>query len=269
MSFSSLGILNPWIVALLLSREFLLTALRSSISIRKQTLKTSVLGKLKTVIQMGGAGTIFFTLMLKPFHVGVLSSLLSIPFLIAAFVYYLLNKKQPIWGVPVFMSLFIVGMCGFFTSKDFNLFLQLVLIISITWISAIDYIICSLKIFTKTGINEGDIIRLCWCVTQGILVAPIIYRYPYFIFPVLLTISLEFSLGGIDNVVAAEKRKFDYTPFLLSNLYGFLFVFSVKILPFYNIYISHLYLAIFLCFSSLLICSYYFAKNFDLFKRVI
>lgn len=268
MGFSSLGIYPSFIVGAILTREFLLTALRSSVAFRKETMKTSVLGKLKTVFQMGGAGTIFLTLVLPPFIMGVTCGILSLPFFIVALIYFFKGKKQPHWGWPVFLALAFASFCGFFIKKDLSLWLQMTIIISFTWISAIGYLIDTYKIFKRTGLREGDVVRLMWSITHGLLVAPLVYYYPSLIFPILISISLEFSLGGIDNMRVFEKNTFDYLPFFISNIYGVIFVLSIKILPYYNFYINHFYLSVFLVVSSLLTTSIFFIKNIDLFKKV-
>src|SRR5580658_4222752 len=80
LSMVAIDIFPSWVACALLTREFLMTALRSSVAIRKEVFKTSILAKLKTIIQMGGCGTIFFTIVLPPKEFIIVNILLAIPF---------------------------------------------------------------------------------------------------------------------------------------------------------------------------------------------
>src|SRR5688500_10802416 len=57
-----------WAAGALFVRELLITTLRTSMAVRKQSLKTSQLGKLKTVVQMGGIATYYLTLFVPRFY---------------------------------------------------------------------------------------------------------------------------------------------------------------------------------------------------------
>jgi CDP-diacylglycerol--glycerol-3-phosphate 3-phosphatidyltransferase len=48
LSMIAIGVFAPWIISVLLTRELLMTALRSSVAYRQQVFKTSLLAKLKT-----------------------------------------------------------------------------------------------------------------------------------------------------------------------------------------------------------------------------
>ena len=57
--FAAQGRAPIWIPAVLLAREFLVTGLRTATALRQANIKTSVLAKLKTSIQMAGFGLVF------------------------------------------------------------------------------------------------------------------------------------------------------------------------------------------------------------------
>ncbi len=269
LSMVALEIFPPWVVSILLTRELLMTALRSCVAIRQEQVKTSKLAKLKTIIQMGGLGTIFLTIVL-PWGIFTLVCLaLSIPFLTVALVYHFRKKPVPFWAMPVFSAFFIVGILGYFVSKDHTLIMQMTVIILITWISAIDYVVGSYKLFRRTGINGGDWSRISWSIVHGLLVAPLVAYYPVMVLPVLVSISLEFGLGGIDNIVVSEKKVFSWWPFLCSSLNGLIFAFYVNghlLLDFSG---NPLYVAIGLALISSLICGIFFGRHVGLFKRAL
>lgn len=269
LSVVALEIFPAWVASALLSREFLMTALRSSVAIRQEQIKTSKLAKLKTIIQMGGMGTIFLTLVLPHGIFSMVCMALSLPFLATAFGYRFNKKPIPFWAFPVFCAFFFVGLIGYFVSKELILSMQMGVIIAITWISAIDYVVGCYKLFRKTGIYQGDWLRIVWSIVHGVFVAPLVAYYPIIVLPLLVSLSLEFGLGGIDNIVVTEKRLFPLWPFLLSAVCGLSFALFVNILLLLSSPISPLYGAIALAGLSSLICGAIFGRNVELFKRTL
>jgi hypothetical protein len=254
-------------ISVLLSREFLMTALRSSVAIRQETMKTSLLGKFKTIIQMGGLGTIFFTLVLPGPVLVLVTLLLSLPFLGAAVFYIIKRKKQPYWILPVFAAFVLVAALAAFCTKEVNLLVQMWLIITITWASAIDYVAGTFKLFRRTGIKSGDYIRILWSIVYGLLVVPLVAFFPEMVLPLLVSTSLEFGLGGVDNVVVLEEHVFSYWPFMISVLAGLAFAFGVNYFILSNSSAIPLYLSLMLALVSAINFSVMFIKHFALFKR--
>jgi len=56
---SALHLVHPAVVVVILIREFLITSLRSAMSVRGKHVKTSILAKLKTSVQMGGSFVVY------------------------------------------------------------------------------------------------------------------------------------------------------------------------------------------------------------------
>lgn len=227
----AIGIFEAWVACAVLSREFLLTALRSSVARRNQSIKTSILGKLKTIIQMGGCGTIFLTIVLSPLETFWINLALSSGFLAVAVVYFFKGRKIPFWAIPVFWCFVLVAVLGISVPKQTSLLIQVSIIIALTWISALDYIFGCLKLFRQTGIYLGDIYRLCWCIIHGIFLVVLVSFYPIIVLPLLISISLEFSIGGIDNIILAKKPKFINWPFISSCLYGSVAIILITFFP--------------------------------------
>lgn len=270
LSMVALEIFPPWVVSILLVRELLMTALRSSVAIRQEQVKTSTLGKLKTIIQMGGLGTIFLTIVLPRGVFTVVCLALSVPFLTVALFYYIKKtRKVPFWSIPVFCAFFFVGILGYFVSKELTLAMQMGVIITITWVSAIDYLVGSYKLFRRTGINGGDWARIAWSIVHGLMVAPLVAYYPIMVLPVLVSISLEFGLGGIDNIVVTEKRVFSSWPFLCSALSGLIFALYLNSHLLFNLAGNPLYVAIALAIVSSILCGIFFGSHVALFKRTL
>lgn len=266
LSMVATGVFAPWVISALLSRELLMTALRSSVAFRQEAMKTSRLAKLKTIIQMGGLGTIFLTITLSHDALIIVSLALAVPFLAVAVGYLISAKKMPFWAIPVFASFMLVAILGGFYSKELNLIVQMAIIIAITWASALDYVVGSFKLFRRTGITGGDWVRIFWAIIYGVLVSPLVAYYPIMVLPLLVSISLEFGLGGIDNVVVAENHNFLSAPFIISSLSGLIFAIAINWMIFANVPNPALYLSLALALISAINCGMLFIRNFDLFR---
>lgn len=269
MTWTAWGVFPPLVISIILSRELFLTALRSSVAIRKGFVKTSILGKLKTVIQMGGSGTIFFTLLLSADHLFILCNILAIPFIALALMRLINKKSQVYWQLPVGIAFLSVAVLSKFVDAEFNLRFQIIVIILITWGSAAGYIIESLKLFKNSGILPGDWARLLWALTHGVFVVPLVAYYPAAVLPLLISISLEFGVGGIDNIVVSEKGIFAIWPFAVSLASGLIYSFIVNALIIAKSDILNpFFVSIALVAISSTICGAFFGRHSDLFKKV-
>jgi CDP-diacylglycerol--glycerol-3-phosphate 3-phosphatidyltransferase len=267
LSMVAIEVFPAWVVSALLSREFLMTALRSSVAIRKEAIKTSRLAKLKTIIQMGGGGTIFLTVVLPETAFIWACFALAVPFLIVAIVYFARHKRPPFWALPVFLAFFLVAFIEIFVSREVNLMVQMVIILAITWASAIDYLTGSYRLFKRTGMLFGDWVRLFWALIFGLFVAPTVAYFHIVVLPVLVSISLEFGLGGIDNIVVVAKDRFFAWPFLLSSIFGLTYAGLVTASLYWQWWWLPFYCSLGLVGTSAIICGAVFGRHVDLFKR--
>ena len=267
LSMVAIDAFPAWVASALLSREFLVTALRSSVAIRKEAIKTSRLAKLKTIIQMGGGGTIFFTMALPEEAFIYVCFALALPFLLVAVVYLVRKRTPPFWALPVFLAFFLVAVLEIFFDKEVNLAVQMAIILGITWASAIDYLTGSYRLFKRTGMLLGDWLRLFWAIIFGLFVAPMVAYFPITVLPILVSISLEFGLGGIDNIVSSEKRHFSSWPFFLSAVFGLMFAVAVSLAMYLEIPWLPFYCSLGLVATSAIVCGAVFGSHFDLFKR--
>lgn len=267
LTMIAIGVFPPWTISVVISRELLVTNLRSSVAIRKKEIKTSTLAKMKTIIQMGGCGTIFLTITLASNILLIVFATLALIFL-AIFLYYYSRKiKSPFWVLPTFIAIALVTICEAAFGKQVNLHLQMLIILSLTWISAIDYLVGSYHIFRKTGLILGDLTRIVWSIIFSIFVAPLVAYFPLMVLPILVSMSLEFGLGGIDNIVAAEKGHFSSWPFVLASLSGIIFAILVNACMFLKMPIMPFYFSIALAGISAIICGIMFGRYYELFRR--
>lgn len=224
LSLAGNGWIPVWVPAAILSREFLLTVLRSSVALRGQQVKTSILAKMKTVIQMGGFGTIFMTLFLGR-NTALWVALFWLAFFLSVWVYYVFAKRRPApyWALPTAGAfLYWFWLLELFSVQTAILG-QCIVIVGITWISAFDYFKTSYEILKRSGLDKRDGVRLFWALAHSLLVVSVASLNLKFILPVLVSISFELGLGGIDNIAVAENKALDWRIFLSTGLVACLF----------------------------------------------
>jgi cardiolipin synthase len=268
LSMVAVNLFPAWLISILLCREFLMTALRSSVAYRKEVFKTSRLAKLKTIIQMGGCGTIFFTIILGKFAFIYVCLLLAIPFFLVAIAYRVKKQTAPFWALPVGLAFTLVSLIQFLFTKEITLLVQILIIIGITWASALDYLFSSFRLFRRTGMVMEDWVRVVWAFVYGLLVALLVGFYPIIVLPILISMSLEFGIGGIDNIVVAQKNKFLIWPFLITSSVGIFFVSCMSLALYLGWKLPYFYGALILPMASSIVCGLFFGLNTDLFRRI-
>ena len=197
-----------WAAGALFVRELLITSLRSSMALRDQRLKTSSLGKLKTVVQMGGIAVFFLTIFVPAdampwsiFGCGVF-------FAVLAAGWYIRRRTLPLWLLATPLLLWACAAAAFFRpAKEAGLFV-FVLMVFFTWISGLDYLTGSVRAFRATGgVRLPDVTRVLWSFAHGLALVPLLGSHPRLALPVIISLSAELSLGGIENLVTAERKR--------------------------------------------------------------
>lgn len=224
LSLSGNGWIPFWVPVAILSREFLLTVLRTSVAFRGKQVQTSILAKIKTIVQMGGFGTVFMTLFLER-DTAVVVALFWVVFFVSIWGYLALwrRTKVPYWALPVgacFLYWFLLlELC----SIQMAVLCQCIVIVGITWLSALDYFQTSYHVLRATGLDRRDIVRLFWAMSHSILAVSVASVNPKFILPVLVSIAFELGLGGIDNIAVSEQKTIKSKIFLSTGLMACLF----------------------------------------------
>jgi cardiolipin synthase (CMP-forming) len=266
----TLNVLPVAFAVALLSRELLITALRTCIALRQESVKTSFWGKLKTIVQMGGMGTIFLTIFCEKTPLLIMASFLFTSLSLVAVYLVIKNKKRPPhWVFPVTGSFLFWFVALFFFSKDTAIFMQMTVIISITWISAFNYLWTTYQIFARTGFYKYDIIRLFWVAAHSLCVLPFLENYFFIMVPILISISLEFALGGVDNVVAAERQYADNQPFAVTACLAILFGFFMCVNITGLLAVSPVFLSSGLSLGSVIVFTFTYRKWHFLFVRAL
>ncbi|MBJ93750.1 MAG: hypothetical protein CMP23_04660 [Rickettsiales bacterium] len=210
-----------WVAGALFSRELLVTALRSAASYRDAAIRTSNLAKMKTITQMGGVGTVFLSTRLAdhPDLLMMAGVLLTLPFA-GIWLFFKLKRQDrppPYFAAPVTAG-FIVWTLLSQVHVDTSVLIQFIVIVTMTWVSGIDYLLGALSTFRAAALKRADYARLLWALGHGALVPSLTGSYKAAVLPILVALSAELATGGVDNVVVAEKKQATVWPFLLSGL---------------------------------------------------
>jgi CDP-diacylglycerol--glycerol-3-phosphate 3-phosphatidyltransferase len=198
-----------WAAGALFVRELLITSLRSSMSVRQQSLKTSQLGKLKTVVQMGGIGVFFLTIFVPGTAMPWTLFGLGVAFALLAGGWWLRRRQLPLWlgaSAPLLFAIFAVAMLR--PPRDAGTFV-FVLMVLFTWVSGADYLSGSVRAFRQTGgVHRADVVRVLWSFAHGLSLVPLLAGEQRLALPVIVSLCAELSLGGVENLVAAERGRF-------------------------------------------------------------
>lgn len=218
-----------WAAGILFVRELMITSLRSSMALRKTTLKTSSLGKLKTVVQMGGIACFFFTVFVPPSAVPEVLFAWAV-FFGALVVFWVVVRRRsvPLWlaatpilllAIQVVSVVFSKDSAGFFDadaagSKVAGSFVFGVMVV-LTWVSGFDYLTGSARAFRATGgVTFKDVVRVAWSLAHGLALIPLLDNnfdptHPLrgLAIPVIISLSAELALGGVENLVTAERGR--------------------------------------------------------------
>lgn len=203
----ALGHSPAWAVAAVFAREFLITGLRSSMAMHESRLKTSQLGKLKTIVQMGGLAVYALVVFAPPAWRTPLHVIGLVGLLVTGALLSRRTTPRPTWpwvALVMWGSVFIAGQRWPPVDAAGVVFAWMVLI---TWWSGADYMLGSARTFRALGLTRGDGLRLAWALTHGILPALIVGLWPALLVPAVLGLCANLALGGIDNIVSAETRR--------------------------------------------------------------
>jgi CDP-diacylglycerol--glycerol-3-phosphate 3-phosphatidyltransferase len=202
-----LGWVAPWLVALLFTREFLVTAARTSYERRGLQLKSSYLARYKTWVQMCGIGVILFTNVLQPATTDFILGALAVAPIIGWAVLRVVYKRS--WKGAGFFAVSFAGCLAvhhIFGPHAFATWLMY-FVVAITWMSGLGYLTGVGQLKGRGRIQPREVIRLITAITIPIgtvLVEMSPHSRPLF---TLLILSCELAHGGLDNLLATQKAE--------------------------------------------------------------
>jgi cardiolipin synthase (CMP-forming) len=202
----ALRMVHPAVAVVILLREFLITSLRSAMSLRGRHVKTSILAKLKTSIQMGGAFMVWLVYRYPTdrtvwLAMGVLAGI-AVAF--AAWRYSVTRRVSPLVFVPcalVVVSLAIRLACDPPTSA--RIFWGVIVLFTVG--SAVDYLGGGWGVLAQgKGHHLNDAGRILWTIVAGAGL-PLLMTWRPEIAPLgVVLLSTELTTGAIDNLRCHE-----------------------------------------------------------------
>ncbi|MFH1809684.1 MAG: CDP-alcohol phosphatidyltransferase family protein, partial [Pseudomonadota bacterium] len=213
--FAEQGRAPVWFPAALLAREFLVTGLRTQMTLRDHAIKTSVLAKLKTSIQMAGFGMVFLNEAVpREIRTWVVGGIAAGAVLVLVLV--AIRKRlrvSPFVWIPCCMLVLGFFIYVAFPKKDTSL-AMLYIILAFTWGSGLDYVLGSLGVIRRTGLQRVDVARVVWTLGTVAVTSLLVVR-PAFAFLVVILLTAEFLIGGIDNLRALSGTPSSNTAFVV------------------------------------------------------
>ena len=204
--FADSGLIPWWACALMFTREFFITALRSAYEQRNLSLKTSYIAKAKTWTQMQGIGVLLLfpllddkTVLLWLFAAGA-----AIP-IIVMIVWWIV--KRAFWkGALVMTGSFVALLAVFLIDESYAPRAIMIGIVGITWISGIDYIAVGWKQLRGRGdFSRADGVRLLGSLTLPILLFAVLVYTDAPRWTIFAILSFELAVGGLDNLLSHHK----------------------------------------------------------------
>ncbi|MFT3695474.1 MAG: CDP-alcohol phosphatidyltransferase family protein [Kofleriaceae bacterium] len=206
------GLVAWWAVALMFTREFFITALRSAYEQRDLTMKTSYIAKAKTWTQMQGIGVMLLFPLIATgwpesahlFISRMLSVGIALP-LVAMLGLYLARKK--VWLAALWMSLSFAGLLAVHLYDwKYDVWAVMIGVLGITWISGLDYIAVGWKQLRGRGdFRRADAVRLIGALSLPILAYAVLYYTDAPRWTIFTILAFELAVGGLDNLLSHHK----------------------------------------------------------------
>jgi cardiolipin synthase (CMP-forming) len=204
LPFVDLGWAPAWAALALLSRELVITALRSSLEMRHQSLRTIYLAKVKTWVQMLALGFVL-AIQLGPRPETVSLFLLGLGIAAAAGVLLWGAVRRTLWrGGIIFAFSFGASWAGWeLLGPTRFLFVVFAGAVAITWISGLSYVAVGFRILVS-GLTRFDAVRLLGALVLPVIAVLVLTQPSSSIVVVSVTalVCLELANGGLDNLLA-------------------------------------------------------------------
>lgn len=207
MPFIDLGWLTGWQVGLLLSREFVVTALRSTYERRHIPPRTSFLAKVKAWAQMAGCGVLFMLRVVPPRAMVIVIIVGALLPVLMTVVRYLFTGY--FWRVSFIFAGWVLALLLPYLLFGPEVTFQLLAmsVIAITWLSAWGYIAPVLRMVFEGKFDRGDWVRLAGSIALPVVLVVAQARPDLTAWIIILTMCLEMAIGGLDNLLCVHNAE--------------------------------------------------------------
>lgn len=204
-----LGWFTVPVVTLIFFREFVITAARTAYSRRAVTLRTSYLAKIKTWYQMISVGLIFL-LRIDPPALVWLFTVCTIAPVIGLVANYALRRRVWRGAVAFALSFGAFRVLALFAGPAGISQVVMWSTVIITWASGGAYLLGLRELPGTARFDAHDAVRLFGAAALPLLACPLIGLGVVPAWPVFTTVALEFAIGGLDNLLAHQRRLGDW-----------------------------------------------------------
>jgi CDP-diacylglycerol--glycerol-3-phosphate 3-phosphatidyltransferase len=209
LPLTDIGIVPLWMAISMFCRDFLVTSLRTSLSLRDAPMRTSTLAKYKTAAQMVGAGYVllYITAPYAWWSWVIIAGACLVP-LSAMLLRRVQGKKQGKASVTlaIVMALAVLGRWLF--GVDLAIYGTLVIVTALTLVSGFSYLVDAWAALRGMSGGWKELARF---VVDGLLLPAAaisllaFYHSLLATASVILVITVDFALGGLSNLLASKK----------------------------------------------------------------
>jgi CDP-diacylglycerol--glycerol-3-phosphate 3-phosphatidyltransferase len=202
---ADLGWAPWWPVHLVLVRELLVTALRSSFESRGRTLRTTYLAKVKTWVQMFVIAVVVALRIIPLRAMTVFFVAMAAAAVAAALVALALRRRWP--GIWIYAGFFVAGTTLHLLAGPSALVWALwVAVLAVTWVSAGDYVtVAARELAGARDFHLFDATRVIAAVLIPVLTCLCLERLPVATWPLVALLCAEIFHGGLDNLLAHHR----------------------------------------------------------------
>jgi CDP-diacylglycerol--glycerol-3-phosphate 3-phosphatidyltransferase len=204
--FADSGLVPWWACALMFTREFFITALRSAYEQRNLSLKTSYIAKAKTWTQMQGIGVLLLFPLLdnKAILLWLFAAGAVIPIIVL--IVWRIIKGEWWRGAFVMTGSFLAMLVVFLWDARYAPRALMIGILAITWISGLDYIFGGWKqLRAHADFRRADGVRLLGSLTLPVLLFAVLVYTDAPRWTIFTILSFELAVGGLDNLLSHHK----------------------------------------------------------------
>lgn len=203
------GVVPLWMTIAMFSRDFLVTSLRTSLSLRDAPMRTSTLAKFKTTAQMLGAGYVLLYATQPEawwaWTVIILACLAPLSIVVAR----LFQRRQQGRRSVILSAVMIGAVLGrYFLGPQLASLISLYIVTAMTLASGLSYLVDARAAMRGKSGGWKEIVRF---VFEGVLLPSVVvsllayYSSLVATASIILIITVDFAVGGLGNLLASKK----------------------------------------------------------------
>jgi len=195
-----------WACALMFTREFFITALRSAYEQRGLKFKTSYLAKAKTWTQMQGIGVLLLFPLLSHRTMTWLLVFGVVAPMVSLAIFYAVKRR--IWKGTFVMSASIIPLLlVHLLYPRYTAEFIMVVVVGMTWVSGLDYLVSGVpKLRARGDFGRADFVRVLGALLLSPAVFIAFWRDDCAAWPLLSILATEFAVGGLDNLLSHHQK---------------------------------------------------------------